>query len=59
MSLQDDIFDVKNALKRKPIDKAAFENIIRHLCNLEDRCERLSEENYVLKRAIKIIKENE
>lgn len=36
MSLQDDIYDVQEALKRRPGLREAFENIYRALCALEN-----------------------
>jgi prefoldin subunit 5 len=56
MSLQDDIFDVYNFLKTKPI-VAVFNRIEEHVNDLEMEVEKLRDENHTLRKAIKIVGE--
>lgn len=59
MSLQDDIFDIEEALKRKPNEKEKFHQLMLWLGQLEVERDILQEQVYSLKRAIKIVKEVE
>lgn len=53
MSIQDDIFDVDNALNRS-LDKKAFKRILERFNELEEDNERLAKENAHFKEVIKI-----
>lgn len=59
MSLQDDIFDVETALKRKPNELKMFNKIITHLSNVEEELENNIRKVKILKEAIRIVKVKE
>lgn len=59
MSLEDDIFDVRDSLKRKPCELKQFNKIISHLSCTEEELSICSEELSILKKAFVILKDEE
>lgn len=57
MSIQDDMYDVENALESAASaeDVKAFNRIMTIFGQLEVENEKLNKENYILKAAIKIV----
>ena len=55
MSLQDEIFDLLDALKDKPLELENLGNILSSLNHYEESCDRLSRENESLRNTIKIL----
>lgn len=54
MSIQDDIFDIDNALKKKA-DKKMFKRIISWAFEMEEELDELRKENECLRNTIKIV----
>ena len=56
MTIDDDIFDITEVLARTQ-EEDTFGRIIQYIATLEIEYDKLSSENYTLKKAIKIVQE--